>query len=91
MVKTYDCTDGGAQFCQGCYTMTESKDYKGFPDGQGEWVSLEDYEKLEQIANDLRASLVAECHTHNFMPDSAAERVKAFDDLSSPAQRVSKP
>jgi hypothetical protein len=45
MVKTYDCTSGGAQWCQGCYTMTEQPDFLG--KRQGEWVSLEDYEKLE--------------------------------------------
>ena len=37
-VKRYDCTDGGAQFCQGCYTMTE-REY-------GDWVPFEDYDAL---------------------------------------------
>ena len=45
MVKTYDCTSGGVQWCQGCYTMEEQPDFLG--KRQGEWVSLEDYEKIE--------------------------------------------
>jgi hypothetical protein len=44
MVKTYNCTDGGAQWCQGCYTMEESTDHNGKPDGYGEWVSKEAYD-----------------------------------------------
>lgn len=37
-VKRYDCTNGGAQFCQGCYRMDE--------DEQGDYVRWEDYERL---------------------------------------------
>ena len=37
--KRYDCTNGGAQFCQGCYTMTEN--------AHGDWVLFEDYEKMK--------------------------------------------
>jgi hypothetical protein len=40
MIKTYDCTSGGAQWCQGCYTMTEDKD------GYGDWVRKEDYDAV---------------------------------------------
>jgi hypothetical protein len=45
-VERFDCTNGGAQFCQGCYTMTVDSD--------GEYVRHEDYAKLEQ----QRAALV---------------------------------
>lgn len=48
MVKTYDCTDGGAQWCQGCYTMTEDKD------GDGDWVRKEDYDALAAELVDWR-------------------------------------
>lgn len=37
-VKRYDCTNGGATFCQGCYTMTETE--------YGDYVSAEDYDAL---------------------------------------------
>ena len=37
-VKRYDCTNGGASFCQGCYTMTECE--------HGDYVSAEDYDAL---------------------------------------------
>jgi len=46
-VKRYDCTNGGAQFCDGCYTMTQDDDY-------GDWVKYEDYARLER---DLAAAL----------------------------------
>lgn len=45
-VERFNCTNGGAQFCQGCYTMK--------PDSEGEYVRHEDYAKLEQ----QRAALV---------------------------------
>lgn len=45
-VERFNCTNGGAQFCQGCYTMT--------PDSEGEYVRHDDYAKLEQ----QRAALV---------------------------------
>jgi hypothetical protein len=34
----YECTSGGAQYCQGCYTMT--------PDQYGDFVTFEDYAAL---------------------------------------------
>lgn len=48
-VERFDCTNGGAQYCQGCYTMA--------PDSEGEYVRHEDYAKLEQ----QRAALVEAC------------------------------
>lgn len=58
MVKTYDCGSGGAQFCQGCYTMEEQEPCTGFPRGTGDWVRLEDYERLEQALLCLLPGLV---------------------------------
>jgi hypothetical protein len=43
-VKRYNCTNGGASFCQGCYTMTECE--------LGDYVSSEDYDTL-RTANQL--------------------------------------
>lgn len=39
-VKRYDCTNGGAQYCQGCYQMTETP--------FGDYVRSEDYDALLQ-------------------------------------------
>jgi hypothetical protein len=60
MVKTYNCTDGGAQRCQGCYTMEESTDHNGKPDGYGEWVSKEAYDALADAAQELVRVLTME-------------------------------
>jgi hypothetical protein len=38
-VKRFNCTSGGAQFCQGCYQMERD-------DEHGDYVSFEDYERL---------------------------------------------
>lgn len=46
-VKRYDCTDGGARFCQGCYTMSECE--------FGEYVSWDDYESLLAERDALKA------------------------------------
>lgn len=35
MIQRYDCTNGGAQFCQGCYEMT--------PDADGDYVTYADH------------------------------------------------
>ena len=45
-VKRYDCTDGGARFCQGCYTMSECE--------FGEYVSWDDYDALLAERDALR-------------------------------------
>jgi hypothetical protein len=54
-IKTYDCTSGGAQWCQGCYTMDEMPDFLG--KRQGDWVNLADYEKLEATLKRVQAAL----------------------------------
>lgn len=46
-VKRYDCTNGGTQFCQGCYTMTETE--------HGDYVASEDYDALRTQVAELRA------------------------------------
>ena len=48
-VKRFDCTSGGAQFCQGCYTMTQDDEY-------GDYVLYEDYEALRARVADLEAA-----------------------------------
>lgn len=40
-VARFDCSDGGAAFCQGCYTMARDDEY-------GEYVRYEDYVLLQQ-------------------------------------------
>lgn len=65
-VERFDCTNGGAQFCQGCYTMTS--------DSEGEYVRHEDYAKLEQqraaLVEALREMLAT--HPASFKPVSVA-------------------
>lgn len=56
LVKRYDCTDGGKQFCQGCYTMTEC--------AHGDYVAWEDFARLEQECERLR-SANEECERDN--------------------------
>lgn len=50
-VKRYDCTSGGAQFCQGCYTMTQ--------DELGDYVTFEDYNTLSAQLSEAQARLAA--------------------------------
>ncbi|MFG8158702.1 hypothetical protein ACEOQO_28980 [Pseudomonas aeruginosa] len=45
-VKRYDCTNGGAKWCQGCYQMSEHP--------QGDYVAADDYAKLAAEAQALR-------------------------------------
>jgi len=40
LVKRYDCTQGKAQHCYGCYQMEESE--------YGDYVRWEDYERLRE-------------------------------------------
>jgi hypothetical protein len=49
-VKRYDCTDGGAAWCQGCYTMTENEGY-------GDWVKFDAYDALRAQLDEARAEL----------------------------------
>lgn len=48
-VKRYDCSSGGAKFCQGCYTMEECE--------HGDYVQHEDYARLEQKLDRFQAVL----------------------------------
>jgi hypothetical protein len=40
-VTRFNCTDGGNQWCQGCYQMEADQD--------GDYVRWEDYERLQQL------------------------------------------
>ncbi len=53
-VVRYDCTSGGAQFCQGCYTMEES-DY-------GDYVTWEEYMELVRVCKSALAALKGREH-----------------------------
>lgn len=49
-MKRYDCTDGGAQFCQGCYTMAE--------DSLGDYVKYEDHAaEVERLTQTREADM----------------------------------
>ncbi len=50
-VKRYDCTNGGAKWCQGCYQMSEHP--------QGDYVAADDYAKLADEAQALREQVKA--------------------------------
>ncbi|HIE1324502.1 TPA: hypothetical protein ACXJFQ_005107 [Pseudomonas aeruginosa] len=50
-VKRYDCTNGGAKWCQGCYQMSEHP--------QGDYVAADDYAKLAAEAQALREEVAA--------------------------------
>lgn len=58
-VKRYDCTSGGAKFCQGCYTMTERElgDYVGWEDFDTLAQRLQEAERLQAQASDLLRDL----------------------------------
>lgn len=53
-VKRYDCTNGGARYCQGCYTMTETD--------HGEYVASEDYDALAAENERLNARIAELSH-----------------------------
>lgn len=75
-VKRYDCTDGGARFCQGCYTMSECE--------FGEYVSWDDYEALLAENESLRGLYKMHQQTETLeMRDLRAER----DALKKDAER----
>lgn len=48
-VKRYDCTNGKAQYCYGCYKMDE--------DADGDYVTFEDYAALRAQVSDLQSKL----------------------------------
>jgi hypothetical protein len=66
-VKRYDCTSGGAQFCQGCYTMTE--------DTLGDYVKFEDFDALLKERNELRSRLAA-AELNQWQPISTAPKMR---------------
>lgn len=40
VARCYDCSNGGAEFCHGCYTMERDDEY-------GDYVTYEDYATLQ--------------------------------------------
>lgn len=79
MVKTYDCTDGGAQHCLGCYTMRESTDGFGKSDEYGDWVRKEDYDALAAELAALRTEFTENQIKHY----RRADELKAALDLAN--------
>lgn len=73
MVKRYDCTNGGAIWCQGCYTMKRDDEY-------GDWVAYEDYAALEEA---LREIYEVWAGSDGFIPQTASEgyQQKLIEDM----------
>ncbi len=67
-VKRYDCTDGGARFCQGCYTMSECE--------FGEYVSWDDYDALLAERDRLREALTAMLEIHGVTQSYAETHIE---------------
>jgi hypothetical protein len=76
MVKTYDCTSGGAQWCQGCYTMEESTDVQGNPDGYGDWVAKSDYDALAAELEQAKARVI---ELSDMKPATLRQRVQELE------------
>ena len=55
----FNCTNGGAQYCYGCYTMERDDEY-------GDYMRFEDHER---IVTDLRASLRREENARAILAD----------------------
>jgi len=51
MPERFDCTNGSAQWCYGCYTMTR--------DDLGDYVLAEDYDALRNASEALQAEVEA--------------------------------
>ena len=49
--ERFDCTNGSAQWCYGCYTMTR--------DDLGDYVLAEDYDALRNVSEALQAEIEA--------------------------------
>lgn len=77
MVRTFNPSSGGAQWCQGCYTMEESTDHRGEPDEQGDYVTFGDYQTLAAELTDASHELV----TSVSALATALARVKALEAI----------
>ena len=85
-VKRYDCSSGGAKFCQGCYTMEECE--------HGDYVQHEDYARLEQECERLHAIIDSTLEQFPFNADrqkftfNGQEVTADGDDLFYSVKRV---
>lgn len=73
-VLRYDCTSGGAQFCQGCYQME--------PDSDGDWVRYEDYAAQErwiaELVNMLRGMIFVAAFYGGTRTDDECDKARAL-------------
>jgi hypothetical protein len=74
-VERFDCGNGGAQFCDGCYTMEKNE--------LGDYVRWEDFERLQDALKDiaLGANMMMQPPCTPSMQRYAAE-VKRVADLA---------
>ena len=86
-VKRYDCTNGKAQHCYGCYQMTECE--------LGDYVSSEDYdrdtqelERIEQQLCETEARALKWYHQINAHVDLYRELRAERDTLHAANQRL---
>ena len=77
-IQRYDCTNGGAQFCQGCYTMT--------PDSDGVYVTYADHLvivdalSISRLAGDAQRVRAEKVETErDALRDRAARLVGAIE------------
>lgn len=75
-VKRYDCTSGGAQFCQGCYTMTRDDEY-------GDYVLHEDYAAIRAQLDDAAILIARLAHSLKKANPANGLPAKAMDYLAS--------
>jgi len=79
-VKRYDCTSGGAQFCQGCYTMERDDEY-------GDYVLFEDYDRLRSQLDDAAMLIGRLAHSLRKANPANGLPAKALDYLDSIGKR----
>lgn len=74
MIQRYDCTNGGTQWCQGCYTMT--------PDNNGNYVRFDDHEaELAALRAELEAEKVRAEYAWRNAKVIDAERQRQYEEL----------
>lgn len=77
VVKTYDMENVSRGY-DAKYEMVESVDHKGFADGLGSWVRLEDYEKIETALRNLLAEMEASGHVGLHLDDPSVIHASAL-------------
>lgn len=78
-MQRYDCTNGGAQFCQGCYTMT--------PDTDGDYVTYADHAAALAAKDAEIASLERECAVRNERELGYLSRAQSAEARAERAER----